>query len=168
MSQLKTLRDLLLHELRDLYSAENQLLVALPKMTNTAHDEDLQASFEEHFEQTKMHVERLEQIFEELGETPEGSFCKGMQGLIEEGNKMIAEDAEAAVHDAGLIAAAQRIEHYEIAAYGTTRAFASILGEDDAVDLLAETLEEEKATDEKLTALAESAINLEAAEPKPE
>lgn len=168
MSQLKTLRDLLIHELRDLYSAETQLLQALPKMANTAHDEELQASFEEHFEQTKMHVDRLEQIFEDLGETFEGDLCKGMQGLIEEGNKMIAEDAEAAVHDAGLIAAAQRIEHYEIAAYGTARSFASILGEDDVVDLLAETLEEEKSTDEKLTALAESAINLEAAEPNPE
>lgn len=164
MSELKNLRDLFIHELRDLYSAETQLLEALPEMATAAVHGDLRASFEEHLAQTETHLERLELIFEELAVAPDGALCRGMKGLIEEGDKMIAEEAAAAVHDAGLIAAAQRIEHYEIAAYGTARSFAEILGEDKAVSLLTETIEEEKAADEKLTDLAESAINLEAAE----
>lgn len=164
--KLTTLQDLFIHELKDLYSAENQLLKALPKMAKAASHEDLQAGFEEHLEQTKTHVTRLEEIAEAGGYKLAGHKCKAMEGLIEEGSELISEDAEDAVRDAGLIGAAQRVEHYEIAAYGTARALATLLGHHDAADLLGETLEEEKATDEKLTELAESAINVEAAEGK--
>ena len=162
--KLKTLEDLFHHELKDLYSAETQLVKALPKMAKAATHEDLQAGFTEHLEQTKGHVARLEQIGESLELQLTGHTCKAMQGLVEEGSDLISEDAEDAVRDAGLIGAAQRVEHYEIAAYGTARALARCLGHDEAADLLGETLEEEKAADEKLTELAESAINAEAAE----
>src|SRR6185436_19336603 len=120
--KLKTLEDLLHHELKDLYSAENQLVKALPKMAKAANNEDLRAGFQEHLEQTKMHVERLEQIANQLGEKLTGHKCKAMEGLIEEGADLIDEDAEDSVRDAGLIGAAQRVEHYEIAGYGTARA----------------------------------------------
>jgi ferritin-like metal-binding protein YciE len=162
MKKLKTLRDLLVHELRDIYSAETQLVKALPDMMDAASHEQLRACFEEHLEQTEAQVERLDEIFEILGDSPKGEPCKGMKGLVQEGDKMIDEDAEDAVRDAGLIAAAQRIEHYEIAAYGTARTFASILGEEEIVSLLSETLEEEKETDQELSDLAESVINVEA------
>lgn len=162
--KLNTLQDLFIHELKDLYSAETQLIKALPKMARAATHEDLRAGFEEHLEQTKVHVQRLEQIGEQCEAKLTGHKCKAMEGLIKEGSELISEDAEDSVRDAGLIGAAQRVEHYEIAAYGTARALAKCLGYDDAAELLGETLEEEKATDEKLTELAESAINSEAAQ----
>lgn len=161
--KLNTLEDLFQHELKDLYSAETQLLKALPEMAKAATHEDLKAAFEEHLEETKGHVERLDQIGEALELTLTGHKCQAMEGLVKEGAELISEDADGNVRDAGLIGAAQRVEHYEIAAYGTTRALAKCLGHEEAADLLSETLEEEKATDEKLTELAESAINADAA-----
>jgi ferritin-like metal-binding protein YciE len=155
------LRELYIDELKDLYSAETQLVKALPKMAKAASSEELQEGFEEHLEQTKGHVARLEQIFEALDESPKGKKCAGMEGLIKEGGEVIDEDFEGAVLDAGLIGAAQRVEHYEIAAYGTACAFAEILGESEQVALLRETLKEEKETDEKLTELSEE-INTQA------
>ena len=158
----KGLRELYIDELKDLYSAENQLVKALPKMAKGADSEELRQGFEEHLEQTKGHVQRLEQIFESLRESPKGKKCKGMEGLIEEGKEMMEEDLDGEAKDAGLISAAQRVEHYEIAAYGCVRTYAKILGEEEAASLLEQTLEEEKETDQKLTELAEN-INLEAA-----
>ena len=157
------LKELYVDELKDLYSAESQLVKALPKLAKAAASEELRAGFEEHLEQTKGHVQRLEQIFEMLDESPKGKKCKGMEGLIEEGSEIMEEDFEDALLDAALIGAAQRVEHYEIAAYGTVRAFAEELGESEQASLLAETLEEEKETDEKLTELAKQ-INVEANE----
>lgn len=156
------LKELYIDELRDIYSAENQLTKALPKMAKAATSDELRAGFEEHLEQTKGHVERLERIFKELGEKPTGKKCKGMEGLVEEGNEIIKEDElEGEARDAGLISAAQRVEHYEIAAYGCVRTYANLLGESDAAKLLEQTLQEEKETDQKLTNLAEK-INVEA------
>jgi len=160
--KLQTLRDLFVHELKDLYSAENQLVKALPKMAKAASNPELKAGFEEHLEQTRTHVSRLEQIATTVDCKLGGHRCKAMEGLVEEGSELISEDAEATVRDAGLIGAAQRVEHYEIAGYGTARALAECLGYDEAVALLTQTLDEEKATDEKLTDLAESTINAEA------
>jgi ferritin-like metal-binding protein YciE len=159
----KGLRELYIDELKDLYSAENQLVKALPKMAKAATSEQLKNGFEEHLEQTQGHVERLDQIFESLDATPKGKKCVGMQGLIEEGSEIMQEDFEGAVMDAAIIGAAQRVEHYEIAAYGTAIAFAELLGEKDHVSLLQETLNEEKETDEKLTELA-TEVNAEAKE----
>jgi len=160
----KRLKELYVDELRDIYNAESQLVKALPKMAKAATSDDLRAGFEDHLEQTKQHIYRLEEIFTTLGEDPSGKKCKGMEGLIEEGGEMIDdEDLDGEVLDAGLISAAQRVEHYEIAAYGCVRTYANILGEEEAVSLLEETLNEEKETDQKLTELAES-INIEAAE----
>jgi ferritin-like metal-binding protein YciE len=158
-----SLMKLYVDELKDLYNAENQLVKALPKMAKAANSEELRAGFEEHLEQTKGHVARLEQIFEVLDESPKGKKCKGMEGLVAEGGEMMEEDLEPEALDAGLISAAQRVEHYEIAGYGCVKTYATILGEKDAAALLAKTLQEEKDTDEKLTQLAEQ-INLEAAE----
>ena len=155
------LNELYVDELKDIYNAENQLLKALPKMAKAASSNELRKGFEEHLEQTKGHVQRLEKIFQKLGESPKGKKCKGMEGLVEEGSDVIEEDFEGAVKDAALIGAAQRVEHYEIAAYGTVCAFAERLGESEHAELLSETLEEEKQTDEKLTKLAEQ-INSEA------
>lgn len=149
----KGLKKLYIDELKDLYSAENQLVKALPKMAKAATSPDLRAGFEEHLEQTKGHVQRLESIFEQLGESPKGKKCKGMEGLIEEGSEAI-EEYEGELLDAALIGAAQRVEHYEMAGYGTVKAFAEELGESEHVTLLNETLEEEKKTDEKLSGLA--------------
>jgi ferritin-like metal-binding protein YciE len=146
-------KELYVDELKDLYSAETQLVKALPKMAKGATSLDLRAGFEQHLEQTKGHVARLETIFEKLGESPKGKKCKGMEGLIEEGSEAI-EEHEGEVLDAALIGAAQRVEHYEIAGYGTVIAFAEELGESEHVSLLTETLTEEKQTDEKLTELA--------------
>jgi len=160
--KLNTLADLLHHELKDLYSAENQLVKALPKMAKAAANAQLKAGFEEHLEQTKGHVERLDQIAEKLGVKLAGHKCKAMEGLVEEGAELIGEDAEDSVRDAGLIGAAQRVEHYEIAGYGTAKALALKLGHEDVAEILDETLEEEKETDAKLTELAESAVNAEA------
>ena len=153
------LKELYIDELKDLYSAENQLVKALPKMAKAASSDELRQGFEKHLEQTKGHVQRLEKIFQALGESPKGKTCKGMQGLIEEGSEATEEDYEGSVMDAALIGAAQRVEHYEIAGYGTVRSMAETLGEDDHVSLLEETLEEEKETDEKLTELAEKINN---------
>jgi ferritin-like metal-binding protein YciE len=157
------LKELYIDELKDLYSAENQLVKALPKMAKAASSDELRQGFEEHLEQTKEHVQRLEKIFQALGESPKGKKCKGMEGLIEEGSEAMEEDYEGSVKDAALIGAAQRVEHYEIAGYGTVRSMAETLGEDDHVSLLEETLEEEKETDEKLTELGEQ-INTQANE----
>ncbi len=162
--KLKTLEDLFIHELKDLYSAETQLVKALPKMAKAATHDDLKAAFESHLEETKGQVERLNQIGEMCETKLTGHKCKAMEGLVAEGSDLIDEDAEDTVRDAGLIGAAQRVEHYEIAGYGTAHALAVQLGHTDAAELLAETLEEEKAADEKLTDLAESVINVEAAE----
>jgi ferritin-like metal-binding protein YciE len=159
--QHEVLRDLYVDELRDIYNAETQLVKTLPKMAKAATSEQLRSGFEEHLEQTRGHVSRLEQIFEDLDEKPSGKRCAGMEGLVKEGSEMIKNDFEGEVKDAGLIGAAQRVEHYEIAAYGTVRAFAELLGDRNAVDLLSQTLEEEKETDKKLTQLA-SEINVEA------
>jgi ferritin-like metal-binding protein YciE len=153
----KGLRELYIDELKDLYSAENQLVKALPKMAKGADSEELRQGFEEHLEQTKGHVQRLEEIFEALRESPKGKKCKGMEGLIEEGAEVLDEDYEGSILDAALIGAAQRVEHYEIAGYGTARAMAEVLGEILHVTLLTDTLEEEKETDEKLTELAQKA-----------
>ena len=154
-----SLRGLYLDELRDLYSAEKQLTKALPKMAKAATSEELRSGFSEHLEQTRGHVERLEQIFEALGERSSGKKCVGMEGLIEEGSELIAGDFEGNVMDAALIGAAQRVEHYEIAAYGTVCAIAELLEETKHLEFLQQTLDEEKQTDEKLTELAQ-AINV--------
>ena len=161
---METLQELYLAELQDVYDAEKQLVKALPKMAKTATNDELKAAFEQHLEQTEEHVSRLERVFEDLGEKPKGKKCKAMQGLIEEGKEMMAEDATEEVMDAALIAAAQKVEHYEIATYGTLRTYAEMLGFDDQADLLQETLDEEKDTDENLTELAVSCVNLEAEE----
>jgi ferritin-like metal-binding protein YciE len=162
--QIETLRDLLLHELKDLYSAEKQLVKALPKVAKAATDPDLKAGVDQHLEETKEHVNRLDQIFERLGTSNRGPKCKGMEGLIEESATLIEEEPDQEVLDAGLICGAQKIEHYEIAGYGCARAFAELLGEEEIMDLLQQTLDEEKATDEKLTELALTAVNLAAAD----
>jgi len=159
---LSTLQDLFIHELKDVYSAEKQLLRALPKMAKAASSEELRAGFEQHLEETRGQIERLEQIFESLEASTRGPKCEAMAGLIEEGASLMEEDAEDAVMDAGLIAAAQKVEHYEIATYGTLVTWARHLGHEDAVELLEQNLEEEKATDVKLTELAESEINVDA------
>jgi ferritin-like metal-binding protein YciE len=161
--EINSLRELYIDQLRDLYDAENQLIKALPKMAKGATSDQLREGIEEHLEQTRGQAERLEQIFERLGEKPKGKKCKGMQGLVEEGNETLKEDMEEDTKDAAIIAAAQRVEHYEISGYGTARTYANLLGENEDVELLEETLEEEKETDQKLTQLAEE-INVEAAE----
>src|SRR4030081_2865994 len=155
------LKELYIDELKDLYNAENQLVKALPKLAKAASSEELKERFQEHLAQPKGHVQRLEQIFKSLGENPKGKKCLGMEGLVAEGAEVMDEDFEEAVMDAALIGAAQRVEHYEIAAYGTVSEFARVLGESEHVSLLEETLEEEKETDEKLTELAKQ-INSEA------
>lgn len=151
---LDSLNALFLHELRDLYSAETQLLEALPELANTASHQELKDAFNEHLEQTRNQVDRLRDIFDRIGENPEGEHCEAMEGLIEEGEEVIAQEGDAIVKDAALIAAAQRAEHYEIAGYGTARTYANELGLDDVASLLEETLSEEKETDKQLTKLA--------------
>lgn len=148
------LKELYLDELRDLFDSEQQLIKALPKMAKAATSDDLRDGFEEHLEQTKEHARRLEQIFESMGEAPKGKKCKGMAGLISEGSQMLGEDFDGEVKDAGIISAAQRVEHYEIAAYGTVRDFANLMGDSEAASLLEQTLNEEKETDRKLTELS--------------
>ena len=160
--KLDTLKKLYVEELRDLYSAENQLLKALPKMAKGAASAELKQAFEDHLEQTKEHVERLDEIFDRLDEKPTGKVCKAMKGLVEEGAEMLEQEGEESVIDAGLIGAAQRVEHYEIAAYGTVRTFANLLGEEEAADLLHQTLEEEGEADKHLSELAEEIVNQEA------
>ena len=158
-----SLRQLYIDELRDLYNAETQLVKALPKMAKASSNAELRQGFEEHLRQTSEQVSRLEQIFDMLGEKPTGKKCMGMEGLVKEGAETMQEDYEDAVMDAAIIGAAQRVEHYEIAGYGTVRAFAELLGENEHISLLEQTLEEEKQTDEKLSQLAED-INSQASE----
>jgi ferritin-like metal-binding protein YciE len=160
--KLESLKDLYLEQLKDLYSAETQLVDALPKMAEAATSPDLKKGFMDHLRQTQEHATRLERIFKDLGESGKGETCEGMKGLIKEGSEMAKMKGEDAARDAGLIAAAQRVEHYEIAAYGTVRTYAELLGHDQHVTLLEKTLNEEEQTDEKLTQLAESHINQEA------
>ena len=164
MAKLSSLDDLLVHELQDIYNAEGQILKALPKMAKAATNPDLKAAFEEHRAQTEGQVRRLEQVFKLLGHPAKGKKCDGMAGLIEEGKKILEEEADPAVKDAALIMAAQKVEHYEIAAYGCLCTYAEMLGYDEAHDLLGQNLDEEEATDERLTALAESVINVDAEE----
>lgn len=153
--QASELREIFIDELKDIYSAESQLVKALPKMAKAAQSDELRTGFEKHLEQTKEHVARLEQIFKGLEESPTGKKCAGMEGLVNEGSEAIEEDYEGDAKDSLLIGAAQRVEHYEIAAYGTVRAMAEKLGERQAMTILSKTLQEEKDTDEKLTQLAE-------------
>jgi ferritin-like metal-binding protein YciE len=149
------LRALYIDELKDLYDAENRLVKALPKMAKAANSDELRAGFNEHLEQTKGHVDRLKEIFENIGEKPKGKKCQGMIGIVKEGDELLEEDFEGALMDAAIISAAQRVEHYEIAAYGCVRDWAALLGENEASALLEKTLEEEKETDRKLTEIAE-------------
>jgi ferritin-like metal-binding protein YciE len=151
---VENLEQLFVDELKDIYSAEKQITKALPKMAKAAKSPELKQAFETHLEETKGQIERLDEIFETLGKKATGKTCHGMQGLVEEGNEMIQELDKGDVRDAALISAAQRVEHYEIAAYGTVREYAKMLGQKDAAKLLDETLEEEKATDDKLNELS--------------
>jgi len=160
--KLDSLKSLYIEELRDLYNAENQIVKALPKMAKASTAPELQALFRAHLEETKEHVTRLTTIFDKLGKSPKGKTCKAMEGLIEEGEDLMGEDVSAEVLDAGLISAAQRVEHYEMAGYGTVRTYAHLLGDSEAERLLQTTLDEEGGADKKLTQLAEKLINLEA------
>ena len=159
--EIDTLKDLYVEELKDLYSAEKQLVKALPKMAKAAKDKELQQAFRNHLKETEQHVARIEQICQSLGVTPRGKKCVGMEGLIEEGNEMINE-ANPESLDSGLISKAQHVEHYEMAGYGTVRTYALQLGYDDQAQLLQQTLDEEGKADHLLTELAEAGINLEA------
>src|SRR5688572_14492705 len=161
MSKLTSPRDLLIHELKDLYSAENQLLKALPKMAKAANSEELQQAFQTHLEQTEEQIRRLEKIGKQLGETLKGKKCKAMEGLIEEGKEIMEEEGDPTMLDLALIGGAQKVEHYEIAGYGTARTIAELLGEDDVAAILQETLDEEGETDKLLTEIAME-LNLEA------
>ncbi len=161
-AKMQTLEDMYMDLLKDLYSAEKQLVKALPKMAKSANASDLQRAFQEHLKQTEGHVERIERIFADMEGSPRGKKCVGMQGLIEEGSEVMKEDAEPDVMDAGLIAAAQKVEHYEIAGYGTARAWAQELGYHDAARMLQDTLDEESMANEKLTRIAEGHVNVNA------
>ena len=158
--ELNTLKDLYIHELKDLYSAEKQIIRALPKMVKAATNEQLAAGFKLHLEQTKEQAARLEKILESHKQTTRGPKCKGMEGVLAEGEEMIEEEADDEVRDAGLIAAAQRVEHYEMAGYGCARTYAEMLGDKQGAQLLQTTLQEEEDTDKKLTKLAKSVINV--------
>ena len=160
--KMESLKDLFVDELRDMLSAEKQIVSALPKMAKGANAPELKTAFEEYLAQSKGHVERLTQVFEAVGKSARSKHCKGMEGLLEEGSELLEEDADPDVLDAALIAAAQKVEHYEISSYGTLRTYATLLGLNDAASLLQQTLDEEGATDKKLTALAEGGINIEA------
>ena len=153
--KMDSLREMFVEELKDLYNAENQLLKALPKMAKAATSAELKRAFESHLKETKVHVERLEEVFASLDEAAKGKKCKAMEGLVEEGAEWMEEDADPDVMDAGLIACAQRVEHYEMAGYGCVRTYAQVLGETKAAKLLQKTLDEEGAADKKLTQLAE-------------
>lgn len=159
--KLENLQKLYVEQLKDLYSAENQLVKALPEMADAAHSSDLKKAFQDHLDETKTHVERIETIFEDLEYSPRGPKCKAMEGLIEEGETLMKEEGDPEVIDAGLIAAAQRVEHYEIAGYGTVHRYATLLGHDEAATLLQKTLDEEYDADAKLNDVA-SDINVEA------
>jgi ferritin-like metal-binding protein YciE len=159
---LDTLKELYVNELRDLYNAEGQLVKALPKMAKAASSDELKEAFEKHLEQTKGHIERLEEVFEEIGEKTKGKTCQAMKGLIEEGSEVLKADGENSVLDAAIIVAAQKVEHYEIAGYGSVRTFAQLLGQDKSAELLQQTLDEESETNELLNKLAEDIVNPEA------
>jgi ferritin-like metal-binding protein YciE len=159
--EMQSLRELMIDELKDLYSAENQILKALPKMIKKATSPDLKQGFEKHLKETEGHVERLDKIFQELEQSPRGKKCKGMEGIIEDGKQLMEGDAEPDVMDAGLIGAAQHVEHYEMAGYGCVRTYSELLGLANISKLLQQTLNEEKATDQKLTELARN-INVKA------
>lgn len=158
-----SLRELYLGELRDLYDAEHQIIKALPKMISKVSSEELKSALNEHLDITRQQAERLEQIFQNLGEKAKAEKCAGMEGVIKEGNELLKDVDDEDVRDAAIISAAQKVEHYEMAGYGTARTWASLLGEQDAADLLEETLNEEKEADQKLTDISES-INVEAGE----
>ena len=160
--EIDSLRKLYVEELKDLYSAEKQILQALPKMVKKATHSELKDAFQEHLQVTEGHVDRLERIFEGLGKPARGKKCKAMEGLLDEGKEMMSEDMEDDVMDAALISAAQRVEHYEMAGYGTVRTWAQLLGENEAAKLLQQTLDEERNADKSLTQLAETSINVEA------
>ncbi|HEV7508939.1 MAG TPA: ferritin-like domain-containing protein [Thermoanaerobaculia bacterium] len=160
--EIDSLKKLYVDELKDLYSAEKQILQALPKMVKKATHPQLKSAFQDHLKVTEGHVERLERIFEGLGKPARGKKCKAMEGLLEEGKEVMAEDMDDDVMDAALISAAQRVEHYEMAGYGTVRTWAQLLGESDAAKLLQQTLNEEGDADKSLTKLAETSINIEA------
>ncbi|CAG0937047.1 Protein YciF [Thermoflexales bacterium] len=162
--KLDSLNKLYVDELKDIYSAETQITKAMPRMVKAATSPALKAAFDAHLQQTYGQIERLERIFQTLENSPRGKKCVGMEGLLEEGKEMMGEDIDTEVLDAALIAAAQKVEHYEISSYGTVRAYARLLGDNAAVDLLTLTLEEEVGADEKLTHLAESGINVDALE----
>jgi ferritin-like metal-binding protein YciE len=157
----KTLQELFVEELRDMYDAEKRIVKALPKLAKAAETEELREAFTSHLEETEQQVARLEQVFQTIGEKPRGKKCDGMMGILEEGRTMM-EELEGIVLDAALISGAQKVEHYEIASYGTLAYYAELLGNEEARELLGETLEEEKAADEKLTAIAKSSVNQEA------
>jgi ferritin-like metal-binding protein YciE len=161
--ELETLRELYVDELKDLYSAENQILKALPRMIKAASNPDLRRALTQHEQVTRRQVQRLERIFKDLDESPRGKKCHGMEGLLEEGKELIAEKPEPEVLDAGLISKAQHVEHYEMAGYGTVRTWAQQLGFDQHATLLQETLDEETEADQSLTQLAESSVNIVAA-----
>jgi len=164
MAETATLHDAFLDELRDVYDAEKQLTKALPKLAKAASSEELRAAFQEHLEETNGHIERLEEVFGALDEKAKGKHCDGIAGIIEEGKAVMGEDFDEVTMDACLIAAGQRAEHYEMAAYGTLIAWAEAMGHKEVVDLLQQNLDEEKAADEKLTSLAEGGINEQAAQ----
>src|ERR1041384_6566056 len=161
-SKMNTLEDMYMDLLKDLYSAEKQLVKALPKMAKAASNSDLQKAFQDHLRQTEGHVDRIERIFSDAGGSPRGKKCVGMEGLVQEGAEVMKENAEPDVMDAGLIAAAQKVEHYEIAGYGTARTWAERIGNDKAARLLQQTLDEESMANEKLTQIAESQVNVQA------
>ena len=156
---LETLHDLWVHELKDLYSAERQLVQALPKMAKAASSDELRTAIQNHLTETEQHSTRIEQILESFGESPRGQKCAGMEGLLEEGKDFIKEDADADVMDAGIIVNAQKVEHYEIATYGAVCEYARMMGHTEALQLLEQTLEEEKNADQLLNQLAEGGIN---------
>ena len=162
--QMESLQDLLVEEMRDIYNAEKQFLKAAPKMAKKASSPQLKKAFETHMRETEGQVQRLEKIFEKLGKKPTGKKCAAMEGLIEEGKEMMGEDMEEDTMDAALISVAQKVEHYEIASYGTVRTWAQAVGDEQTAKLLQQTLDEEAKTDKLLTELAESSINVEAAQ----
>ena len=162
--KLENLQQLFVKELRDLYDAENQITNALPKMIQTAHNPELKSALQEHLQVTQQQVSRLDQIFQKLNQKASGETCKGMKGVIKEGEEIVSAGGDPSTVDAGIISAAQRVEHYEMAGYGTVRTYAQLLGMDDAAELLQETLDEEGAADKKLSGIAEE-INVEAEAP---
>lgn len=162
MAGVKSLKELFINELKDIYHAEKQVARMLPKMSKQVSNDTLKEHFDEHLKETENQITRLEKVFEELGMSPKAKKCMGMEGIIEEGKELLEEIEDNSVLDAAILAAAQKVEHYEISSYGTMVTYADLLGMDDIAEMLRETLDEEKETDKKLTALAESEINIEA------